>query len=103
MMQPMLAISKLEQLAWLAATAESDIDKAALFGATMGVFNVLKEAGESSHQGVAEPLERARWSICSMLGYEDPNEHDKDIHLVWALGLIAIMRRSLNGPPAPGR
>lgn len=97
MIDHMLAISKLEQLAWLAATAESDLDKASLYGATMALFNVLKDANEASRLGVGEHLERARWSICSMLGYDTPQEHDKDTHLVWALGLITIMRRTLNG------
>lgn len=95
MIDHMLAISKLEQLAWLAATAESDIDKASLFGATMALFNVLKDADEVSNLGIGDALERARWSICSMLGYDTPHEHEKDTHLVWALGLISVMRRNL--------
>ncbi|MCP5277803.1 MAG: hypothetical protein H6935_05495 [Thiobacillus sp.] len=102
-MKPMLAISKLEQLAWLAATAEVDIDKAALYGATISLVSELNGAEDMIALGMGEPLERARWSICSMLGYEDPNEHDKDTHLVWALGLIAIMRRNLNGHGALDR
>jgi hypothetical protein len=97
MLDPLLAISKFEQLAWLAATAESDVDKAALYGATMALFNVLREADETGQLGIGEALERARWSICSMLGYDMPQEHDKDTHLVWALGLITIIRRTLNG------
>jgi hypothetical protein len=96
MIDPTLAIAKIEQLAWLSATAESDIDKAALYGATMALFNELKEANYTSRLGLSEPLERVRWSICSMLGYDTPHEHDKDTHLVWALGLIAMMRRNMS-------
>ena len=97
MIDPMLAISKLEQLAWLAATAESDIDKAALYAATMALLNTMKGTEDASMRCIEGPLERARWSICAMLGYDAPGGHDKDTHLVWALGLITVMRRTLNG------
>jgi hypothetical protein len=95
MIDPSLAISKFEQLAWLAATAESDIDKAALYGATMTLFNTLNDENESQQLGIGKSLESTRWSICAMLGYDITNGHDKDTHLVWALGWIAIMRRTL--------
>jgi len=97
MIDPTLAIAKFEQLAWLAATAESDIDQAALYGAAMALFNALREENEARHLGLEKSLESTRWSICAMLGYDTTNGHDKDTHLVWALGWVAIMRRALGG------
>jgi hypothetical protein len=98
MIDPVIAMTKLEQLAWLAATAVSDIDKAALYGATMALFNAMNEANQAADLGIGKNLESTRWSICAMLGYDNTNGHDKDTHLVWALGMVSVMRRTLASP-----
>ncbi|HNQ04089.1 MAG TPA: hypothetical protein PKH69_05695 [Thiobacillaceae bacterium] len=95
MIDPSLAIAKFEQLVWLAATAESDIDRATLFGAVMALCNALKEEDAARRLGLEKCLQGARWSVCAMLGYDTTHGHDKDTHLVWALGWVAIMRRTL--------
>lgn len=97
MIDPTLAIAKFEQLAWLAATAESDVDKAALYAATMALRGALQEEAAMARADLGKSLESLRWSICAMLGYDHTNGHDKDTHLVWALGHIAILRRGLSG------
>lgn len=95
MIDPTLGIAKLEHLAWLAATAESDMDQASLFAATMALFNSLKAVDDVGRLGLEQSLESARWSICAMLGYDTANGHSKQTHLAWALGWLAIMRRTL--------
>ncbi|MEW6677674.1 MAG: hypothetical protein AB1421_07120 [Pseudomonadota bacterium] len=95
MVDPALAIARFEQLAWMAATAESDIDKASLYGATMALFQALRDEDTQLGLGLAQNLESTRWSICAMLGYDHTNGHEKDAHLVWALGHLAVMRRIL--------
>lgn len=95
MIDPTLAISKFEQLAWLAATAESEIDRAALYGGTMALFMALREENAELKLGLERSLESLRWSICAMLGYDRADGHEKDSQLIWALGQIAVMRREL--------
>ena len=90
-----LAISKLEKLAWLSASAESEMDKAALFGAVMALNNVMKPELGARHPDLLEHLDYVCRSICAVLGYELSHGHGSDKHLVWALGWISVMRHTL--------
>ena len=83
-----LVIKKLEELAHAAISASTEFEKAAVFGA-VNVFIGELDADDPGHLG--ENIERARWSICAILGYDITNGHSKEQHLSWALSaLIAI-------------
>ena len=89
------ALTKLENLAWLAASAESELDKAGLFGAVMALHNIVLREIETQQLDLAEHLDYVCRSVCAVLGYEPDQGHGKEKHLVWALGWISVMRHTL--------
>jgi hypothetical protein len=93
MNDPLLVLKKLNELAYEAMTASTEIEKAALFGAVRAFVNDL-EAGNPGNLG--ENIERARWSICAILGYDITNGHDKDQHLSWALAALGALERGFS-------
>ena len=93
---PFLVISKLEDLIRAAASAESEFEKAAIFAATRTLINDLDSGTEESLPQLGENIERARWSICAILGYDITNGHSKDQHLSWALSALVHLRDGLS-------
>lgn len=97
MNDPLLVITKLESLARSAMSAESEYEKAAIFGATRSLIADLDAGTEEELPHLGENIERVRWGICAILGYDIANGHDKDQHLSWALAALNVLRRSF-GP-----
>lgn len=90
-----LAITKLEELAHAAFRAESEFEKAAVFGAVRALIDDLGTHIEKSLPYLLENVERARWSICAILGYDITNQHSDEQHLSWALAALIHIRDGL--------
>lgn len=90
MNDPLLVITKLEELTHMAVSAERDIDRAAVFGAVRALIDDLDKAGIPT---IGENIERARWSICAILGYDVTNGHSNEKHQVWAMAALGAIRR----------
>ena len=93
MNDPLLVLDKLEKLATIAGVANTEIEKAAVFGAVRALVNDL-EADDPGYLG--ENIERARWSICAILGYDITSGHSHEQHLSWALGALQALRRGFS-------
>lgn len=93
MNDPHLVIEKLKQLSREAMTASTEIEKAAIFGAVRAFAHDL-DAGDPGDLG--ENIERARWSICAILGYDVTNGHSQDQHLSWALAALGALERGFS-------
>lgn len=93
MNDPHLVIDKLKQLANEAMTASSEIEKAAIFGAVSTFAHNLNAANQDN---LAENIERARWSICAILGYDVTNGHSREQHLSWALAALIELERGFS-------
>ncbi|WP_322781912.1 hypothetical protein [Synechococcus sp. CBW1107] len=89
MNDPQLALNKLSELGEAALQASNEAEKAAIFAAVHILCTGLEEhlPGYKS-----ENLERARWSICALLGYDTDNGHSQDQHLSWALASIESLK-----------
>lgn len=95
MNDPLLVISKLEELARGSISAESEFEKAAVFGAVRTLIGDLEAGPEENLPQLGENIERARWCICAILGYDVTNGHNKDQHLSWALAALNHLRDGL--------
>lgn len=93
MNDPHLAIEKLKQLACEAMTAPTEIGKAAIFGAVRTFANDLNAADPGN---LGENIERARWSICAILGYDITNGHGKEQHLSWAIAALDALEHGFS-------
>jgi hypothetical protein len=93
MNDPQLVIEKLKKLANEAMAASTEIDRAAIFGAVRAFANDL---GAGDPGNLAENIERARWSICAILGYDVTNGHSKAQHLSWALAALVALERGFS-------
>lgn len=93
MNDPHLVIEKLKQLAHEAITASTEIEKAASFGAVRAFVSDL-DAGDPGNLG--ENIERARWSICAILGYDITNGHSQDQHLSWAIAALCALEHGFS-------
>jgi len=93
MNDPHLVIEKLKQLAHEAMAASTEIEKSAIFGSVRAFINDL-DAGNPGNLG--ENIERARWSICAILGYDITNGHSQEQHLSWALAALDVLERGFS-------
>ena len=90
-----LALDKLASLIDLAAKADTDFEKAAVFGAVTALVQDLDpELGDSGNDR-GELLELVRWYSCALVGYDISNGKDKTALHVGALGAIQSLRDSL--------
>jgi hypothetical protein len=89
MNDPKLAIEKLEMLAREAPSAKKEYEKAALFSAVRWLASDIEA---DSPEFLHEDIERVRWSICAMLGYDTLNGHTIETHLAWAIGAITTLK-----------
>ena len=95
MNDPFLVISKLEDLARASMLAESEFDTASIYGATRALItDVIAGTSEQLPQ-LGENIERARWSICAILGYDITNGHSKDQHISWVFAALVHLRDGL--------
>jgi oligoendopeptidase F len=95
MNDPVLAIKKLEDLLHIAKSADTEAERAAIYAATQCLSADLKEHFETFDPYLIENIERARWSICAMVGYDITNDHDISQHASWASSAIDILRRNI--------
>ena len=91
MNDPLLALNKLCDLGKAALQASNEPDKAAIFAA---VHILISELDEAFPEYLGENLERIRWSISAILGYDVNNGHSQDDHFSWALTAIDTLRRA---------
>lgn len=85
-----LALNKLGELGLAAIEASKEADKAAVFAAVHILVSGLEEHVPGY---LGENLERIRWSISAILGYDIDNGHSRDQHLTWALAAIEELKR----------
>ena len=90
-----LALDKLADLIDLAAKANTDFEKATVFGATAALVQDLEsELGDGSGYA-SEKLEVLRWNISSLVGY-DTGYRKSDLALkADALGALHVLRDRL--------
>lgn len=93
MNDPHLAIEKLKKLAGEAMTVSTEIEKAAIFGAVRAFAHDLDTADPGY---LGEDIERARWSICAILGYDITNEQPQEQLLSWALSALGALEDGFN-------
>lgn len=91
-MLPNIAVFKLRTIAAEAMVAETESEKAALFCAARILAQDLQEL---ELPGMSEHIERSRWSICAILGYDVTNGHSRSDHLSWAFSALDILEHSL--------
>jgi len=89
-----LMVSKLENLLELTLTVKNDFERAALYGTLYALIKEFEEEDTEYSLGMGENIERARWHIAAILGYDITNEHDDKMHYSWALGAIMDIRES---------
>ena len=92
MNDPKLIFDKLESLVHLSKTAESEYEKAALFGAISTIIKIIDDENEEYNLYLWESIERIRWSSAAILGYDITNGHSYDQHFVWFLGSLGVIR-----------
>lgn len=90
MNDPQLALNKLRELGLAALEASNEADKAAVFAA---VHILVSGLDEHIPDHLGENLERIRWSISAILGYDIDNGHSRDQHLTWAFSAIEELKR----------
>jgi hypothetical protein len=90
-----LVLSKLSELVDLAFSAGSDFEKAAVFSATTTLIGMLETEFDDTRAHAMENVERLRWSICAMVGYDIDNGHDNDRHKSWAHAAVTALEDSL--------
>ena len=89
MNDPQLALNKLYDLSRAAIKASSETEKAAIFSAVQLLTNDLDKHVPDY---LGEQLERIRWSISAIVGYDRNNGHSHEQHLSWALGAIDTLK-----------
>lgn len=92
MNEPNLIFDKLESLVRLSKTAETEYEKAALFGAISEIINIITAEDEEYNLNLWESIERMRYSAFAMLGYDIMGGHSYDQHFVWVLGSLNVIR-----------
>lgn len=92
MNEPRLAVEKLETLAQLAMNARNEVERAAIYAAVTALASALDAESERAVKYVGENVERARWHISAIVGYDVTNGHPNDQHLTGALAAIAALR-----------
>jgi len=90
-----LALSKLSELIDLAFRAQTDFEKAAVFSATTTLIGMVETEFSETRAHAMENVERLRWSICAMVGYDINNGHDNDRHRSWARAAVIALENSL--------
>ena len=93
MNDPRLALNKLSELCTAAVQASSEADRAAIFAAVHILTDSL-DKDECIPEYLGENIERVRWSISAILGYDITHGHDQTQHLSWALGAIDTLRNA---------
>lgn len=91
MNSPQIGLDRLKSLLEAAKKANTEAEKAAIYSAMRWLCADLDEASEHSNAAAEENIERARWSIGAMLGYDVTNDHSKETHSSWALGAITAV------------
>ena len=88
-------LSKLSDLIDLAKIAETEFERAAVFGATSVLIAFLETEAEEKAPHALENIERLRSSIYAIAGYELTNGHDVERHLSWAHAALIALRKSM--------
>lgn len=87
-----ITIGKLKTIAAESMVAVSEGEKAALFCATRMLAQDIEEL---ELPGISEHIERARSSICAILGYAPASGHSRSQHLSWALGALDFIEHGM--------
>lgn len=95
MNNPMLIATKIEQLALLAKSASNEYENAAVFAAIHTISELFNADENIFSDYILENVEKARWSISAAIGYDVNNDHDKNQHVVWAIGAAKIIQSEL--------
>jgi len=90
-----LVLSKLSDLIELAAISQTDFEKAAVFSATTALTGMLEAEFSEKRPHAMENIERLRWSICAMVGYDISNGHDIARHQSWARAAVVALEDTL--------
>jgi hypothetical protein len=90
MNDPKLALNKLGELGLAALEASNEADKAAIYAA---VHVLVSGLDDHMPDHLGENLERIRWSISAILGYDIDNGHSRDQHFTWAFAAIEELKR----------
>ncbi len=96
MNDPLLGTRKLESLLAAAAAAKTEADRAAIYAAARWITADLDAVAAERDPSLSENIERARWSIGAMLGYDITNGHSADMHHSWAMAAITRIREVLS-------
>lgn len=89
-----LTLKNLEQVITESRGDLSFIEKAGLYGALKALVSDIStfiNEDRGGHSYASENLERIRWSVAAVLGYDITNGHDESQHRVWALGAISTL------------
>jgi hypothetical protein len=95
MNDPKIVINKLEALINEARTADTEVEKAAIFGAIRWLIADIEKANKEYDWLLGEKIGRVHWSACALLGYDTDNGHSKHDHFTSAQGHLQILGRDL--------
>lgn len=88
--------TKLKAIATAASTAESEIDKAALFAASQAILKYFEGDEEKWDGYTLEKASTAVWHIAAALGYGPDNGHYRSQHISWAYGSIDTLLHKIS-------
>jgi hypothetical protein len=96
MNDPTILAARLEDLARLASTAETDFEKAAVYAATRAIVAQFEESEDNTQEYSLEKITAAAWHINAAIGYDIDNGHDRSHHISSAYGQISTLKRLLS-------
>ena len=92
MNDPKLVLDKLETLVKLSRSANTEYEKASLFGAISTIINIIASENEEYGFGLSESIVRIRWYSGAILGYDVTNGYSVEEHYAWFLGSLNVIR-----------
>lgn len=95
MNDPVRAIGKLETLLEAAIGADTEGERAAIFSAARWLIADLEAHCAERLYELGENIERARWGICAILGYDITNGQGKEQLRSMASGALIFLRGRL--------
>lgn len=83
-----LLAAKLKSISTAASTANTEIEKAALFAAAQSILEYFRGDNEKWKPNTVAKVETAVWHIAAAVGYGPDNGHNRSQHIGWAYSAI---------------
>lgn len=91
MNDPILMAQKFSALARLASTASSDFEKATVYATAEALAAAFNSPDSNFDSYALENVEKARWSICAVVGYDITNGLEHARHIAAAISAANVL------------